>query len=95
MLFRSVGGLSGGGKAIAKCGVNSARLGKASKLFGTGAFRAGNGLLNGGIGKNIARLGWSKDAAGKTAFRLAFGPNTGNGGSLLNRAYGYLRHIHF
>jgi hypothetical protein len=90
-----VGGVAGGGKAIAKWGANSARFGKGSSLFGTGAFRSGNGLLNGGLGKSIARLGWGKDPAGKLGFRLAIGPNTGNGGSLLNRAYGYLRHIHF
>jgi hypothetical protein len=66
-----VGGVAGGGKAIAKWGVNSARFGKGSSLFGRGGIHGAKGILNSGK----VRLGWGwkgTGEGGKNVFRASW-----------------------
>ena len=77
-----------GGKLIGKAlgGLSKNRwIGRSSWLFGSGAFRLGNGVLN---NNNVLRIGWGKKA-GQTACRIAIGPKKQGTSKLIN----WLRHF--
>jgi hypothetical protein len=84
-------GGGGSATAIGRFGANSAIVGRSSWLFGSGALRAGNGVLN---NSNVIRLGWGKNM-GEWSFRLAVGPNKVSLTGAAKNFYQYVRHVHY
>jgi hypothetical protein len=81
----------GTGSFINRFGANSSIVGKGSRIFGSGAFRNSNGLLN---NNNIVRVGWGPHR-GSSVFRFSVGPNFRSNKSITNRFYNYIRHVRY